>query len=326
MIQNTFKTRVVGIDIDIERTTYAIVDVRGNIIAKDTFATYEYPNINEFVTKLSESIIMQVEANGGYESIRSVGVSASSANNLTGCIENSPHLPWKGKIPLAAMLRDRLGMAVAIANNAHVKAMGESAFGCAHGMKDFVIVTLGYGVGSCLVSNGHVHLGNNGYAGEIGHTCIIEDGRPCECGSRGCIEAYCSHDGIITTAKELLTESDEPSLMRDCDDLTPKAIEEMCNQGDRLAIETYRRTGYILGLGLANYASMVNPEAIILTGGIAKVGKWLLEPANETFEKYVFHNVRNKIKLMITTLSNTERDILGASVLAWSVKEYSLFK
>lgn len=326
MIQKNIKTRVVGIDISLECTTYAIVDVRGHVIARDSFSTCDYPSINEFVTKLSEDVISLVEANGGYESIRSAGVSAPSANYITGCIESSPSLPWKGNVPLAAMLRDRMGLAAAVANNAHVRALGESAFGSAHGMKDFIVITLGHGLGSCFFSNGHAHLGANGYAGEIGHTCVVEDGRLCGCGSRGCLEAYCAHQGILFTAKELLAESTEPSLLRNMAELTPKAIADACDEGDELAIEVYRRTGHMLGLGLANYASVVNPEAIILTGGISRTGKWLLEPVNEAFEKYVFHNIQNKVKFLTSTLSDVERDVLGASVLAWGVKEYSLFK
>lgn len=326
MIQNTFKPRVVGIDISLEKTAYAIVDVRGHFIAKEEFPTTDYPNVNEFVTLLSEKIMLLAEANGGYEQIRSVGVSTSSGNYLTGCIEYPSHLPWQGEIPLAAMLRDRLGMAVALANDAHVRALGEAAFGCAHGMKDFVVLTLGHGLGSCFFSNGQAHLGHGGFAGELGHCCIVENGRPCGCGSRGCLEAYCANDGIILTAKEILAESSEPSLMRDCDRLEPKIIADFCDQGDALAIEVYRRTGELLGIGIANLASVVNPEAVILTGGISRAGKWLIEPANETFEKHVFHNVRNKVKFLTSMLPDTERDILGASVLAWGVKEYSLFK
>jgi glucokinase len=327
MIQNTFKTCVVGIDISDEETIFAIVDIRGNIIAQDSFQTLDYANINDFIAKLSDSIIMLAEANGGYENIRSIGISTPSGNYLTGCIEHSPRLPWGGRIPLAAMMRDRMGLATAVANDAHVRALGEAAFGCAHGMKTFIVVVIGYGVGGCLVSNGQVHLGSNGHAGEVGHTCIIlNNGRPCACGRKGCLEAYCSNNGILTTVQEVLAESNAPSLMRGCEKLTPKTIEEFCNQGDELSIEVYKRTGKFLGLGLANYASIANPEAFILTGGISKAGKWLLEPANEAFEENVFHNTRNKVKLLTSTLVDSERDVLGASVLAWSVKEYSLFK
>lgn len=326
MSDSIVKKKVVGVDISLDATTYAVVDVRGNILAKESFPTEDYPEINNFVTALSEHIVEMVEANGGYESIRSVGISAPSANFMLGSIMNSPNMPWKGIIPLAALLRDRLGLAVAVANNSHVVALGEQAFGSAHGMRDFIVVTLGTGMGSCIFSDGKVNLGYDGYAGEIGHTCVDLHGRRCGCGNIGCLEAYTATKGIVKTAKELLAESDAPSLMREQERLTPKIITQCCNQGDELAIEVYRRTGEILGLGLANYASVVNPEAIIFTGGISKAGKWLLDPAEESFDKHVFHNIQGKVKFLVSEIDDRERDVLGASVLAWQVKEYSLFK
>ena len=326
MDQTTVKKRVVGVDISLEETTYAVVDVRGNILDRDSLATEDYPDISNFVTALSEGIIALVEANGGYETVRSVGISSPSANFLTGSIVNAPNMPWKGVIPLAALLRDRLGLAVAVANNAHVCALGEHAFGCAHGMKDFIVITLGSGMGSSIFSNGTVNLGYEGYAGEVGHTCVKHDGRLCGCGNKGCLETYTASRGIVRTATELLAETDEPSLMRQAVKLSPKSIVQMCDEGDRLAIEVYRQTGEMLGLGLANYASVLNPEAIIFTGGIAKAGKWLMEPAQEAFERHVFHNIQGKVKFLTSELDERERNVLGASVLAWDVKEYSLFK
>ena len=326
MNQTAVKKRVVGVDISLDFTTFAIVDVRGNILAKDSFPTQDYPEINSFVTVLCEKIVGLVELNGGYESIRSIGVSAASANFLTGCIVNAPNMPWKGVVPLAAMMRDQLGLAVAVANNSHVVGLGEQAFGSAHGMRDFIAITLGSGMGSSIFSDGEINLGFNGHAGEIGHTCIDLNGRLCGCGNRGCLEAYTAAKGIIQTAKEVMESSDEPSLMRDAEKLTPKTIFEFCEQGDKLAIEVYRRTGELLGLGLANYASLVNPEAIIFTGGISRAGHWLLEPAKKSFEEHVFHNIQGRVKFLVSDLSESERNVLGASVLAWRVKEYSLFK
>lgn len=326
MIQSLVKTKVLGVDIGLEKTTYAIVDVRGNILAKDSFLTQDYPNFNTFLSVFCERAINMIMSNGEYEEIRSMGVSAPSANLLTGNIEYSGNLPWQGEIPLSAVLRDRLGLAAAVANDAHVRALGESTYGCAHGMKDFIHLTLGHGIGSCIFSNGHAHLGSNGFGGEIGHCCIYPGGRQCTCGSRGCLEAYCGANGIVQTAKEMMAESDKPSLMREQAELTPKLIAELCDQGDEMAIEVFRRTGFILGIALANYASVINPEAIILSGGIAKAGEWLLKPLNDSFEEHVFHNIENKVKFMYSTLNDEERNVLGASALAWSVKEYSLFK
>ena len=326
MEEYQIKTKVVGVDISNELTTYAVVDIRGNIIAEESFQTSDYPDVNNFVTVLSDKIVNLVEANGGYETIRSIGVSSPSASSVSGCIENAANLPWKGIIPLSAMLRDRIGLAVGLSNDAHVSALGEYTFGCAHGMKNFIILSLGVGIGSCFFSAGDDHQGHNGYAGEFGHTCLVINGRKCGCGHEGCLEAYVGAVGIVNTAKELMAESDKPSLLSNLEKLSPRTIKECCDQGDEIAIEVYRRTGEMLGLGLANYATIVDPEAIILTGGISHAGKWLLEPACKSFEEHVFGNLRGKVKILVSKLNDRERDVLGASALAWSVPEYSLFK
>ena len=326
MGQVTIKKRVVGIDISLEATTYAIVDVKGDVITMDSFPTLDYPEINQFVSALSDHLISMVEENGGYESIRSVGISAPSANFMTGSIVNAPTLPWKGVIQLGALLRDRIGYAVAVANDADVRALGEHAYGLAKGMRDFVVVTMGTGLGSSIFSNGMIHKGTDGFAGEIGHTCIVNNGRQCTCGNKGCLEAYVATRGIIATAKELMEQSSAPSLMRDVENLTPELITTFCEQGDELAIEVYRKTGELLGMGLANYATVVDPEAFIFTGGISRAGKWLFEPAKEVFDRCVFHNTSGKIKFLVSEDDRAANDVLGASVLAWEVREYSLFK
>lgn len=327
MYQKTIKDRVVGIDISKLTTTYAIVDIRGNILAKDQFPTVDYPDVNDYVAVLSEKLVTFMLENDAIDKVRSVGISAPSGNFKTGCIENSPNMPWKGVIPLAAMLRDRLGLAVAVANDGHVIALGEQQYGSAHGLSDFAIVTLGHGLGCSVFSNKMPHLGSNGFAGEFGHTCIIDGGRQCECGLKGCLETYAAAKGIILTAKELLEKNPyEQSLLRDCERLTPKIIVDYCNLGDNIAIETFRRTGYMLGLSLANLAAVIDPEAIILSGGIAKAGKWLLDPLEESFADHLFHNIRDKVKIIVSNINSRDRDVLGASALAWEVKEYSLFK
>ena len=326
MEEYNIKSKVVGVDISNESTTYAIVDLRGNIIAEDSFSTQDYPDVNNFVTALSEKIVTLVESNGGYETIRSIGVSCPSASSVSGCIENAANLPWKGVVPLAAMLRDRMGLAVALSNDAHISALGEYTFGSAHGMKCFIIVCLGVGIGSCFFSEGDEHRGHQGFAGEFGHTCVVDNGRKCGCGHNGCLEAYVGANGIVETARELMAESDAPTLMRNLEKLSPRTIAECCDKGDEMAIEVFRRTGYYLGLGLANYASIVDPEAIIFTGGISHAGKWLVDPVCEAFEPHVFGNLRGKVKILCSNMNNRERDVLGASALAWTVPEYSLFK
>ena len=321
------KTRVVGVDIREVRTTYAVVDIRGEIIAMDYFMTMDYPDISDYVSALSEKIIMLVEENGGYEMIRSIGMSAPSANFMTGCIENAANMPWKGVVPLAAMLRDRLGLAVALANDAHVTALGEKAFGSAHGLKDFVVVSISHGgLGSCIFMDGKPHLGVNGFAGEVGHSCVEVGGRECGCGRRGCLETYCSDKGLVRTVEELLKSEELPSALKGLKNISVQTVAYYCDQGDQVAIEAMRRLGFMLGLGLANYASILNPEAIILTGDMMQAGKWLLKPMRKSFDEHVFHNIQGETRLLVSILKEGERDVLGASALAWDVKEDSLFK
>ena len=226
MIQNGIKTRVVGVDISLERTSIGIVDIRGEIIATCYFTTANHPVIGDYLAVLCEHIQQLVEQNGGFESVRSVGICVPSGNFRTSSIENPPNLPWKGVIPLAAMLRDRLGLAVALANDAHAKALGEQTFGAAHGMRDFAIVSIGHGLGSCFFSNGVPHLGYDGFAGEVGHTCFVPNGRQCGCGKKGCLEAYVAANGIIQNAKDIMAERSEPSKMREVEVLTPHIIHE----------------------------------------------------------------------------------------------------
>ena len=320
------KTRVVGVDIGIDVTTYAIVDIRGTIIAIDHFSTSDYPIVSEYVAVLSDKIVTLVEANGGYETVRSVGISAPSGNFLTGSIENAANLPWKGIIPLAALMRDSLGLAVAVGNDAHATAIGERVYGSAHGLQNFVVVSMGHGgVGSCFFSNGRAHLGDSGSAGEIGHICVEDHGRLCGCGRQGCLERYVSVGGLIQTAREILAESSEDSLMRQLSELTPEAIGQCCDEGDKLALEVYRQTGEMFGIGLSFYASIINPEAIILTGGLTNQWKWLEEPTQLSFNEHLFPNLRGKVELQVSIITDAERDVMGASALAWEVEEYSLF-
>ena len=325
-MENIIKTKVIGVDINVDRTTVAVIDLRGMILGKEFFATTDYPNVNNFVEALSERIVTLAEACGGYEEIRSVGISSPSANFMTGCLENAVNLPWKGVIPLAAMVRDRIGLAVALGNDAHISALGEQAFGLAHGMENFVVMSLGHGgVGSCFFSNGHPHLGANGFAGEVGHCCMENGGRLCTCGRKGCLEEYISNRGILKTAREVMETSSEPSMMRDLKELTVEAIGDCLDKGDALAKEVWRRTGFMLGIALANYATIINPEAIILTGELTKAYQWMMDAITESFNEHVFPNIHDRVKLVTSVIDDDERDVLGASVLAWKVKEYSLF-
>lgn len=326
MNENIIKRHVVGVDVSTDLTTYAIVDMQGGILAKETFPTSDYLNVNEYVSVLSEKIIALVEQHVGYESIRSVGVSVPSGNFITGSMENASNMPWKGHVPLAAMLRDRLGLSVALGNDAHVTAVAERAFGAAHGLSNFIVVTISHGgLGSCIFLDGHPHLGAEGFAGEFGHICICEDGRQCSCGHRGCLEEYASARGLVRTVREIIEEGRDSSL-KDKGELTPQLVAVACEQGDEVAIEAFKRTGRILGGALATYASLVDPEAIILTGDMTAYSKWMMGDLKETFESNIFQNLKGKVNITISPLNNGERDVLGASALAWYVKEYSLFK
>jgi glucokinase len=225
------------------------------------------------------------------------------------------------------MLRDRIGLAVAVGNDAHITALGEHVYGAAHGMQNFVVVSFGHGgLGSCIYSNGLPYLGTGGSAGEMGHTCVEEGGRLCGCGRQGCLETYVTDRGMVQTAKELMQESTKPSLMRSLQEVTSIAIAQCCEQGDELAMEVFRKTGDYLGLGLANIASILDPEAIILADLPDEVFRNLIEPTKEAFDRYVFRNIKDKVRLVLAGLNNNERDVLGAAALAWTVQEYSLFK
>ena len=327
MIDDKIKSKVIGINVDTTTTTIAVVDLRGNIVAQDSIPTQNFPNVNNFVEALSERVVMLAENNGGYENIRSVGMCAPSANYLTGCIENAANMPWKGIVPIAAMLRDSIGLAVALGNDAHVTALGEWAYGVAHGMDNFIVVTLvGSGLGSCFFSNGQAHLGSDGFAGEFGHTCIEGGGRQCSCGRKGCLEEYVSTRGIIQTARDLMEASDAPSTLRQLPELTLDAIAACADQGDEMAKEVWKRTAEILGRALSNYASVINPEAIVLTGMLINYVDRMWPAMEKAFLENVFGNIRDKVKVVVSKINDHERNVLGASALAWKVKEYSLFK
>lgn len=322
------KKKVIGIDVSLNRTTYGIIDVRGNILASGRFRTKDYNDIEDYINILCKNLEVLINDNGGFGMIHAIGVSCPSGNYTTGCIENSPNMPWKGVIPLAAMMRDRLAIEVALINNCKAVAMGEWAFGAAHGMSNFCIISLGHGMGSAYYVDGKLVNGNSGLAGEFGHSCAVPHGRHCECGLDGCLETYVAEKGIIRTAHELMAESDAPSLMRDIPDeiFTPKMITKCCEKGDEMAKEVYRRTGEILGRSMATLASVLDPQVIIVSGGIAKAGMWLLEPAEDSFNEHLFNNIRGHVSIVMSSISGGECDMLGASVMAWSLKEYSLFK
>lgn len=320
------KERVIGIDITKDMTSYAIIDVRSNILAKGSFPTCDYPDEQKFGDELVNRLMEMMEANGGYELIRSIGVCAPNGNMVTGNLESPVNLPWKNTFPLVPTLRDRLGLAVIVANNAACAALGERMYGTARGLRDFIVVTMGGGVGSCVYVNGNSVTGADGFAGELGHTCVIDQGRQCKCGRKGCLEAYAASYGVVATAKELLANDSRDSMMRSIGELSLQSILKCCEQGDELAQEVFRKTGRLLGIALANYASLVNPEAIILTGSVVKAGDYLLEPTRQSFEEHVYRCIAGHVQIIPSQMVDYERNLLAAGLLAWEIKEYSLFK
>ena len=247
------KPYAIGIDIGGTNTVFGVVDKRGHIIAQGSIKTAAHKEINEYVTNLSSALQEVIDQVGGADNIKGIGVGAPNGNFFTGCIEFAPNLPWKGLIPLAQMLSDRIKVPVSLTNDANAAAIGEMTYGAARGMKDFIVITLGTGVGSGIVVNGQLVYGHDGFAGELGHTTIRRtNGRLCGCGRKGCLETYTSATGVARTAKEFLTSRKDESILRNVniDEITSKDVAEAAQQGDTLAKEIFEYTGQILGEAL----------------------------------------------------------------------------
>lgn len=313
------KPYTVGIDIGGTNTVFGIVDARGHILSHDGIKTKDYPDIDVYVDTLTTRLMCLVDAVGGIDRIKGIGVGAPNANYYTGQIELAPNLPWKGIIPLAAMLQERLGVPVALTNDANAAALGEMTYGVARGMKDFIMITLGTGVGSGVVVNGQLVYGHDGFAGELGHVIVRRGGRLCGCGRRGCLETYCSATGIVRTVHEVLSSTDEPSLLRNipADKVTSKNIYDAAEQGDKLACEIFRFTGTVLGEAFADFIAFSSPEAIVLFGGLAKAGDYILNPIREAMEANVMNIYRGKTRLLVSELKDSDAAVLGASALGW---------
>ena len=325
MITNMEKPYVVGIDIGGTNTVFGIVDARGNIIASDSIKTQAYAKVDEYADAVCEKLLSLVQANGGINKIKGIGIGAPNGNYYTGTIEFAPNLPWKGAIiPLAEMFEERLGIPTALTNDANAAAVGEMTYGAARGMKDFIVITLGTGVGSGIVVNGQVLYGHDGFAGELGHVIIRrENGRMCGCGRKGCLETYCSATGVARTAREFLSARTEESLLRaiTAEDIVSKDVYDAAVRGDKLAQEIFEYTGKILGEALADAIAFSSPEAIILFGGLAKSGEYIMKPIHESMEANVLNIYKGKTKLLISELKDSDAAVLGASALAWELKE-----
>ncbi len=318
------KPYAIGIDIGGTNTVFGIVDKRGQIINQGSIKTGVHKEINEYVDALAEGVQKIIDQVGGTNNIKGVGVGAPNGNYFTGCIEFAPNLPWKGVIPLSQMLSDKLHVPVELTNDANAAAIGEMTYGAARGMKDFLVITLGTGVGSGVVVNGQLVYGHDGFAGELGHTTIRRDGRTCGCGLKGCLETYTSATGVARSAREFLENSKEPSILRNMkpEDITSKDVYDAAIQGDKLAKEIFEFTGQLLGEAFANFVAFTSPEAIILFGGLTKAGKLVFDPVRKHMEENMLPIFKNKIRLLMSELKESDAAVLGASALGWEVKDY----
>jgi glucokinase len=309
----------IGIDIGGTNTKYGIVNHRGQIVFEGSIKTDKYTDVHEFIDALYGELQPEIERMKDLNFI-GIGVGAPNGNFYTGTIEYAPNLKWKGIIPLAQLMEDKFKMPAKLTNDANAAAVGEMMYGAARGMKDFIMITLGTGVGSGIFANGELILGHDGFAGELGHTIVVPGGRlhP-NTGTLGSLEAYCSATGVTFTAKEYLTGTEELSTLRDIplDDLDSKAVFDAALAGDSLAQKVFKTTGDILGMALANFVMFSSPEAIILFGGLTKAGDILMNPIQESMERNLLPIFKNKVKLIFSELKESDAAILGASALVW---------
>jgi len=310
----------IGIDIGGTGTKYGIVNRDGNVLFSGEMSTKKHLTIETFIDDLHAHLSVLIERAGGIERIVGVGMGAPNGNFYTGTIEYAPNLPWKGIIPIAKLVSEKFKLPVVLTNDANAAAIGEMMYGAAKGMKDFIMITLGTGVGSGIVANGQLIYGHDGFAGELGHIIVIPDGRMHEgTGKRGSLESYASATGVRLTALELLEKSKEDSLLRSAnkDTLDSKVVYDAAIKGDKLALEIFEFTGKILGLALANAVMFSSPEAIILFGGLTKAGDLILKPTREHMEANLIQVFQNKVKILVSHLKESDAAILGASALAW---------
>ena len=313
---------VVGIDVGGQTTKLGVVDARGTVLAQTVIRTDTYSTVAPYIVELAEAVNKVIKEAGVEGKVRGVGVGAPNGNYYTGAIESAPNLPWAhDKVEFAKLLTDALGgLPVALTNDANAAAVGEMTYGAARGMKNFIMITLGTGVGSGIVINGEVVYGHDGFAGELGHTIAVRNnGRACGCGRTGCLEAYASATGVARTAREWLELTDEPSVLRNLDSIASKDVYEAAKEGDKLALKIFEFTGKILGRSFADFIAFSAPEAIVLFGGLARAKEFLLGPMEEAMNANVLPLWRNKVKIVFSQLKESDAAILGASALAWEL-------
>ena len=317
------KPYVVGIDIGGTNTVFGIVDARGNVIASNSIKTGKHANIEDYIAELKVALNKLIEAHDAKDKIHGIGVGAPNSNYFTGTIEYATNLPWKGVVPLPKLLTEAFGVPVAVTNDANAAAIGEMPYGAARGMKDFIMIPLGTGVGSGIVVNGQLVYGHDGFAGELGHVIVKpSNGRMCGCGRTGCLETYCSATGVARTAREFLEIRTDPSRLRDLpiEEITSKDVYDAAIAGDKLAREIFQYTGEIMGRAFANFVAFSSPEAIILFGGLARAGELLMKPIKESMDRNMLNMFKGKTKLLLSELKESDAAVLGASALGWEAR------
>lgn len=318
------KPYVIGIDVGGTNTVVGIVDKRGQILRSGSIKTAKHANVEDYLDELTELLNDLIANTTTKDQIKGIGAGAPNGNYFSGSIEFAPNLRWKGVIPFAQLLEDRIGIPVALTNDANAAAIGEMTYGAARGMKDFIVITLGTGVGSGVVVNGQLVYGHDGFAGELGHVVVRRNtGRMCGCGRVGCLEAYTSATGVARTAREYLELRPEAKTqLRNIpiDAITSKDVFDAAVAGDEMAKEIFRFTGEMLGEAFSDFVAFSSPEAIILFGGLAKAGDLIMEPVREAMEANMLTIYKNKVKLLFSELKESDAAVLGASALGWEVR------
>lgn len=322
-VTTSLQPLAIGIDVGGTGTKFGIVDRNGNILFSSEISTRGHAEVQSFIEELHQQLYPLIQKAGGPGRMIGIGMGAPNGNYYTGTVEYAPNLPWKGIIPLSKLVEDKFKLPVVLTNDANAAAIGENMYGAAQGMKDFIMITLGTGVGSGIVANGKLVYGHDGFAGELGHVIVIPNGRLHKgTGKYGSLESYASATGVRLTALEMLNNSTEESLLRNTpiDEIDSKVVYEAAIKGDKLAKEIFEFTGKILGLALANFVMFSSPEAIILFGGLTKAGELILKPTQENMELNLIQVFENKVKILVSHLKEADAAILGASALVWDMK------
>ena len=325
MEEPVLKPYVIGLDLGGTNSVFGIVDSRGDIKTTTAIKTQVYDKVEDYVDASVEALQPIIDQVGGIGKIKSMGIGAPNGNFYTGTIEFAPNLKWghNGIVPLASMFSEKLGVPVALTNDANAAALGEMTYGAARGMKNFIEITLGTGVGSGIVINGQLVYGCDGFAGELGHVIMVrgENARPCGCGRKGCLEAYCSATGVARTAREMLEKTKRPSLLRDLDPekITSLDVSIAAGKGDELAKEIFDFTGKMLGEACADFAAFSSPEAFIFFGGLTKAGDLLMDPLKKAYDANVLNIFKGKARFLLSSLDGSSAAVLGASAVGWDL-------